>query len=236
MHVLVATFGTTALVNTPAIQFHFMRLREERRDDPEVRVMRLFRKIWNRRKFRAAAVDALVFKRARGASAERPGRNEAFPETARRERVFVRGDARGARRNEGGGQGVLHPGARHLRLPIVLAKRVFKAARDLPDTDAEDFGDDGVAVDRRLAGGAVDYATVLAEMRAPSTMRKLAPRAPTLGSRVLAGFRDVFGRRVWKEKKKGVFGGSETRRCSSASSTIKRGEERFVVPGPAQQT
>jgi hypothetical protein len=51
-------------------------------------------------------------------------------------------------------------------LPIVLAKRVFKAARDLPDTDAEDFGDDGVAVDRRLVGGAVDYATVLAEMRA----------------------------------------------------------------------
>jgi len=55
--------------------------------------------------------------RARRASAERLGRNEAFPETARRERAGVRGDARGARRNESSGQGVLHPGARHLRAP-----------------------------------------------------------------------------------------------------------------------
>ena len=60
-------------------------------------------------------------------------------------------------------------------LPITLAKRVFKAARDLPDTDARDFGDDGVAVDRRLAGGAVDGATVLAELRAIDD--DLLPRA-----------------------------------------------------------
>ena len=80
----------------------------------------------------------------------------------------------------------------------------------MPDTDAEDFGDDGVAVDRRLAGGAVDYATVLAEMRAiddeeagaEGTSRRFRP------SRL-------------EEKKKGVFGGSE--RDALAGSTDRRG-------------
>ena len=166
MHVLVATFGSTALVNTPAIQFHFMRLREERRDDPEVRVMRLFRKIWNRRKFRLS-VDALAFKRARGAHLR-----NVLIET----RLFLKplGENALAYAETLVAHGVTRAVVKEFSvlelvtcgLPIVLAKRVFKAARDLPDTDAEDFGDDGVAVDRRLVGGAVDYATVLAEMRA----------------------------------------------------------------------
>ena len=46
MHVLVATFGTTALANTPAIQFHFGCGGKSGEDEPEARHVS-FRKIWN---------------------------------------------------------------------------------------------------------------------------------------------------------------------------------------------
>ena len=175
MHVLVAKFGSTTLANVPAIQFHFMRLREEQRDDPEVRVMRLFRKIWNRRKLRHAMED-LVFKRTR---------QKNLRDVLVEARLFLKplGEHAPAYAETLVAHGATKAVVKEFStlelvtcgLPITLAKRVFKAARDLPDTDARDFGDDGVAVDRRLAGGAVDGATVLAELRAIDD--DLLPRA-----------------------------------------------------------
>ena len=38
-------------------------------------------------------------------------------------------------------------------LPVVLAKRVYKAARNLPETDVSHVGADGVAVDSRFVAG-----------------------------------------------------------------------------------
>ena len=166
MHVLVAKFGTATLVNVPAITYHFMRLREERKNDPEVRVVRLFKKIRGRAAFRDA-VNKNVFRKRRVANLR-----EVLVET----RLFLK--PLGANAHGYAETLVAHGITKSVvkefstlelvtcGLPIVLAKRVFKAARDLPETDARDFGDDGVAVDRRLAGGAVDHVTVLAEMAA----------------------------------------------------------------------
>jgi hypothetical protein len=166
MHVLVAKFGTSALVNVPAITYHFMRLRESLKNDPEVRVIRLFKKIRNRAAFRDA-VNRNVFRKRRIKNLR-----EVLVET----RLFLKplGENAFGYAETLVAHGITKAVVKEFStlelvtcgLPIVLAKRVFKAARDLPETDANDFGDDGVAVDRRLAGGAVDHVTVLAEMAA----------------------------------------------------------------------
>ena len=166
MHVLVAKFGTSALVNVPAITYHFMRLRESLKNDPEVRVIRLFKKIRNRAAFRDA-VNRNVFRKRRIKNLR-----EVLVET----RLFLKplGENAFGYAETLVAHGITKAVVKEFStlelvtcgLPIVLAKRVFKAARDLPETDSHDFGDDGVAVDRRLAGGAVDHVTVLAEMAA----------------------------------------------------------------------
>ena len=137
--------------------------------------MRLFRKIWNRRKLRHAMED-LVFKRTR---------QKNLRDVLVEARLFLKplGEHAPAYAETLVAHGATKAVVKEFStlelvtcgLPITLAKRVFKAARDLPDTDARDFGDDGVAVDRRLAGGAVDGATVLAELRAIDD--DLLPRA-----------------------------------------------------------
>ena len=99
----------------------------------------------------------------------------------------------------------------------------------MPDTDAEDFGDDGVAVDR-LAGGAVDYATVLAEMRAIDD-EEAGAEGTDAGVATFPVCMDVARGR----KKKGVFGGASIRIELKGRTTGADGE-RSVVPGPAQQT
>lgn len=151
MQVLLQKYGFEMLQNVPTINERYMIMREATGDD-EVKVMRLFRKMWNRKRF-IAAVEGLVKKR-------------------RRERALV--DVRDELR-----QSVLKPVAaesyannliaqgistRTLRdfsamelvtsgLPVVLAKRVYKAARNLPEPDVSWIGADGVAVDSRYSSG-----------------------------------------------------------------------------------
>lgn len=147
MEVLMAEYGHELLTLVPSIQYHYMRIREEGGDD-EVKVMRLFRKMWNRRKF-LNAVDELIRKRRR-----------VHALTAVRDELVEFLTPLGARTyaNKLISNGVTVRTVRDYTtlelvssgLPVVLAKRAFKAARDLPDVDPEDVGEDGVAVDKRL--------------------------------------------------------------------------------------
>lgn len=147
MEVLMAEYGHELLTLVPSIQYHYMRIREEGGDD-EVKVMRLFRKMWNRRKF-LNAVDELIRKRRR-----------ANALTTVRDELLEFLTPLGARTyaNKLISNGVTVRTVREYTtlelvssgLPVMLAKRAFKAARDLPDVDPEVIGEDGVAVDSRL--------------------------------------------------------------------------------------
>ena len=151
MQVLLQQYGFEMMQNVPTINERYMIMREAKGDD-EVKVMRLFRKMWNRKRF-IAAVEGLVRKR-------------------RRERalVEVRDELRqnvlkpvGAETyaNALVAQGVTTRTVRDFSamelvtsgLPVVLAKRVYKAARNLPETDVSHVGADGVAVDSRFVAG-----------------------------------------------------------------------------------
>ena len=151
MQILVAEYGYHLLTKVPSIQFHYMRLREEAGDD-EVKVMRLFRKMWNRKKF-TGAVEKLIHKRRRV---------NALTELLREMREFLQplGAVTYAERLIANGvtlRTVREYSVLELvtsGLPVVLAKRTFKASRDLPETRDQEYGEDGVAVDARIWAGA----------------------------------------------------------------------------------
>ena len=63
MQVLLQQYGFEMMQNVPTINERYMIMREAKGDD-EVKVMRLFRKMWNRKRF-IAAVEGLVRKRRR---------------------------------------------------------------------------------------------------------------------------------------------------------------------------
>ena len=168
MHVLVSKFGSNTLSNVPSIRYHYMRLRELKgaTEKSEVQVMRLFRSIWNKRRFKET-IDELVFKRKRV---------NALREIVLELREFLKplgGNACGYAETLIA-HGVTVKVVKEFSvlelvtcgLPIVVAKHVFKASRNLPPVEADDFGEDGVAVDLRLTGGPVDFSTVFRELKA----------------------------------------------------------------------
>ena len=151
MQVLLQQYGFEMMQNVPTINERYMIMREAKGDD-EVKVMRLFRKMWNRKRF-IAAVEGLVRKRRR---------ERALVEVRDELRLNVLKPV-GAESyaNALVAQGVTTRTVRDFSamelvtsgLPVVLAKRVYKAARNLPETDVSHVGADGVAVDLRFVAG-----------------------------------------------------------------------------------
>lgn len=151
MQVLLQQYGFEMMQNVPTINERYMIMREVKGDD-EVKVMRLFRKMWNRKRF-IAAVEGLVRKRRR---------ERALVEVRDELRSDVlRPVGAEAYANQLVAQGVTVRTVRDFSamelvtsgLPVVLAKRVYKAARNLPEPDVAYIGADGVAIDSRYAAG-----------------------------------------------------------------------------------
>ena len=149
MQILVAEYGYHLLTKVPSIQFHYMRLREEAGDD-EVKVMRLFRKMWNRKKF-TGAVEKLIHKRRRV---------NALTELLREMREFLQplGAVTYAERLIANDvtlerPRVLRVGARHERPPR-FSPSARSRRRGCPTRDQE-YDEDGVAVDEDLGGRVV---------------------------------------------------------------------------------
>ena len=151
MQVLLQQYGFEMMQNVPTINERYMIMREAKGDD-EVKVMRLFRKMWNRKRF-IAAVEGLVRKRRR---------ERALVEVRDELRANVLKPV-GAESyaNALVAQGVTTRTVRDFSamelvtsgLTVVLAKRVYKAARNLPEPDVSYIGADGVAVDSRYVAG-----------------------------------------------------------------------------------
>ena len=132
----------------PSIQFHYVRLREEAGDD-EVKVMRLPARCGTAKVHRA--VEKLIPGRRVNALNELL-RRCAIPPTLGAVTYAERLIANGVTLRTVREYSVLELVTSGL--PVVLAKRAFKASRDLPETRDQEYGEDGVAVDARIWAGA----------------------------------------------------------------------------------
>jgi CRP-like cAMP-binding protein len=147
VQILLEEFGEETLDRLPIITFHYMRLRELEGDDV-VKVVRLFRKMSNRKSF-VEAVKGLV---------ERRRRINSLVAVRKELRDFLEPLEAMQHANDLIAQGVTIRTVKSFDtmelvasgIPVLLAKRIYNKARTLPEVGDALEELDGVILDRRF--------------------------------------------------------------------------------------